>query len=83
LYRDRDEVEEFRECCDPIEYLRRRIIEQQAATPEELGELERRVHAEIDEAVRFAEESSPPPLEWLYEDIYVKPINPEARKEDR
>lgn len=83
LYRNREEVEEFRECCDPIEYLRRKMVEQEAATQEQLEELEKRAEREIAEAVRFAEESAPPPLEWLYEDIYVKPVGPDARKEDR
>ncbi|NLC56454.1 MAG: pyruvate dehydrogenase (acetyl-transferring) E1 component subunit alpha [Armatimonadetes bacterium] len=84
LYRQHDEVEAFRECCDPIESLRDHILREKLATPEELEQLERQAAAATEEAAQFAEQSPPPPLEALYEDIYAQPLDgPTAGKERR
>jgi len=59
--------------ADP-ELYRNRLLEMGALTEEENQRLEQEVLAEIDEAVRFAEESPEPPPEALYEDVYAEPL---------
>ncbi len=72
LYREKSEVEEWRQ-RDPIVLFRRRLEEEGLLSPQELEQIERETDELIAEAVRFAEESPEPPLTDLYEDIYTKP----------
>ncbi|MDH7567957.1 MAG: pyruvate dehydrogenase (acetyl-transferring) E1 component subunit alpha [Armatimonadota bacterium] len=81
LYRDKSEVEEVREANDPIETLRERLLADKSLTAEELERLENQAVEAADASVRFAEESPPPPLEALYEDVYARPIDPERVEE--
>jgi pyruvate dehydrogenase E1 component alpha subunit len=58
-YRDKAEVEAARE-RDPVACFRRTILDGALATAEELDAILAEVDAEVDEAVRFAEESPIP-----------------------
>ena len=69
-YRDKEEVEEWRE-DDPIGIFRKHLIDEGAFTAEDLAAEEARVETEIEEAVQFAESSPDPAPEALYEDIFV------------
>jgi pyruvate dehydrogenase E1 component alpha subunit len=67
-YRDAKEIERCRE-FDPIERLQNKLIQEKVLTSEEIEE---KVSAEVDEAVKFAEESPfPEPAEAL-DDIYYE-----------
>ena len=70
-YRTKDEVEKWRE-GDPIGILERHLLKENIATREELEDLDKGVEQEIEEAVRFAEESPFPAYEELFKDIYVE-----------
>jgi len=70
-YRTKDEVEKWRE-GDPIGILERHLLNENIATREELEDLDKGVEQEIEEAVRFAEESPFPAYEELFKDIYVE-----------
>lgn len=70
-YRTKDEVEKWRE-DDPIGILERQILKDDVATREELEDLDKGVEQEIEDAVRFAEESPFPDYEELFTDIYVE-----------
>jgi pyruvate dehydrogenase E1 component alpha subunit len=69
-YRTKDEVEKWRG-DDPIGILERHILKENAATKEELEQIDDEVEAVIEEAVKFAEESPFPAPEALFEGIYV------------
>jgi len=69
-YRDPEEVREWLN-KDPIHRLFEYIIENNISTEEEIQRINEEVNKEIDEAVRFAEESPYPPLESAVEDIYT------------
>jgi pyruvate dehydrogenase E1 component alpha subunit len=69
-YREQEEVKCW-EKEDPIGIYRDHLIFQQKIGETELAELERKVMAEIKEAVEFAESSPEPAPEALYENIYV------------
>ncbi|MBE2220780.1 MAG: pyruvate dehydrogenase (acetyl-transferring) E1 component subunit alpha [Anaerolineae bacterium] len=70
-YRTKDEVEKWQE-DDPIGILERRILKDGVATQEELDGIDKAVAKEMDEAVRFAEESPFPAYEELFTNIYVE-----------
>lgn len=63
-YRIRHEIEDWRQ-IDPIERLRRWMLESNQITPEQLQAIEAEVAAEIEDAVSFAEAGSPEPVEEL------------------
>ena len=71
-YRTKDEVEKWRD-DDPIGVLERYLINKEFASSNELEEIDKSVDQEIEEAVRFAEESPLPSPEELFDNIYVEP----------
>jgi len=70
VYRERDEVEEWRQ-KDPIENFARRCIEAGVLGERELQEVRDKAEATVLAAVEFAEASEEPPLDTLYENLYV------------
>jgi pyruvate dehydrogenase E1 component alpha subunit len=70
-YRTKEEVEKWRE-DDPIGMLERHILAEGIAAQDELDSIDASVEEEIDEAVRFAEESPLPSPEALFSNIYVE-----------
>ncbi len=70
-YRTKEEVEKWRE-DDPIGMLERHILAEGIATQDELESIDASVEEEVDEAVRFAEESPLPSPEALFSNIYVE-----------
>lgn len=67
-YRTRDEVDEYRK-RDPILFLKGRLEDEKALSPEEWDALVARIDAVIEEAVQFAETSPEPSPGELYADI--------------
>jgi pyruvate dehydrogenase E1 component alpha subunit len=57
-YRTKDEVDEWKK-RDPVSLARRRLVEEAGTDENELKTLETKVKDEIEEAVKFAEESPP------------------------
>ncbi len=70
VYREREEVEEWRE-RDPIESFARRCIEAGVLGERELREVREKAEATVLAAVEFAEASPEPALDTLYENLYV------------
>ena len=69
-YRSKEEVEEWKK-KDPIKRLRQHLVQNKTATDAELDEIENNVLRELDEAVKFAQESPEPTPEEALEDIYA------------
>ena len=65
--------QEFEECHkrDPIPRFRKKLIEMGVLTDKEADKIHQEVEAEIDEAVKFAEESPFPSPEETLEDVYA------------
>ena len=70
-YRTKDELEEYKE-RDPIEHVMKVLKDQYKVTDEEFEVIIERVKAEVDESVKFAEESPWPDDNELLKDVYVQ-----------
>jgi pyruvate dehydrogenase E1 component alpha subunit len=70
VYREREEVDEWRQ-KDPIESFARRCIEAGVLGERELQEVRDKAEETVLAAVEFAEASEEPPLDTLYESLYV------------
>ena len=70
-YRTKEEVESMMK-SDPVLLWGKRLMEQEQFTQGELDALDREVLAQMEDAVAFVEQSPDPPLESLYEDVYVR-----------
>ena len=70
VYREREEVEEWRE-KDPIESFARRCVEAGVLGEREVREVRDKAEATVLDAVEFAEASPEPALDTLYENLYA------------
>ena len=68
VYRTKDEVEEQKK-KDPITQLAEKLKEEKVLDQAALDALDAKVHAEVDEAVKFADESPDPDPAELYTDV--------------
>jgi pyruvate dehydrogenase E1 component alpha subunit len=71
VYREREEVEEWRE-KDPIESFARRCVEADVLGEREVGQAREAADAAVEAAVEFAESSPEPPLDTMYESLYAR-----------
>ena len=74
-YRTKEEVAEWME-QDPIEHCLNVIKENKWLTAKEIEEIDTWVKNEVEDSVKFAEESPYPDADELYEDIYQEPNYP-------
>src|SRR6187549_2221291 len=70
-YRTKDEVEEYKQ-RDPIEMVRKTILDRKFATEKELEAIDAKIVGQVDESVKFAEESKFPDPSEALTDVYVQ-----------
>ncbi len=70
-YRTKIEEEQWR-MRDPITVLKEQLLEDGVASADELDAISAQVEEEVEEAIRFADESPFPEPEALFEDIYAE-----------
>ncbi|TVR88419.1 MAG: pyruvate dehydrogenase (acetyl-transferring) E1 component subunit alpha [Saprospirales bacterium] len=70
-YRTRDELKDYQD-KDPVKTLEKRILDDKIASEDEIKEIKDAIKEEINEAVKFAEESDFPPASELYTDNYLQ-----------
>ena len=70
VYRTKEEVEEWRK-KDPITVFRDRLLADGVISEQEVGQMRERVEQRVVDAVAFADASPEPPLESLYDHLYV------------
>ncbi|MFN4234196.1 MAG: pyruvate dehydrogenase (acetyl-transferring) E1 component subunit alpha [Bacteroidia bacterium] len=78
-YRTKEEVEEYKQ-KDPIEQVLATIRKNKYATEQEIVAIEERVKQQVEESVKFAEDSPFPAAEDLYKDVYVQADYPFIRE---
>lgn len=70
-YRTKEELEEYKE-RDPIEYVQNVLKDQYKVSDADMEVIVERVRAEVEESVKFAEESPWPDDSELLKDVYVQ-----------
>ncbi len=70
-YRTKEEVEHYKS-QDPIEQVKKSILDKKHATQAELDAIDAKIKLQVEEAVKFAEESPYPPASEAYKDVYVQ-----------
>jgi len=70
-YRTKDEVSEYQQ-RDPIEYVLQMIRDHKWMTEQEIESVEEEIRAQVEESVKFAEDSPLPDAEELYRDVYTQ-----------
>jgi pyruvate dehydrogenase E1 component alpha subunit len=74
-YRTRAEIEKYQE-RDPIKLFSATLLEEKVVEEKALEEIDRKVREEVEDSLRFADESPLPDPEELYTDVYASPIEP-------
>jgi pyruvate dehydrogenase E1 component subunit alpha len=74
-YRTRAEIEKYQE-RDPIKLFSATLLEQKFVDDKTLEELDRKVREEVEDSLKFADESPLPDPKELYTDVYASPIEP-------
>jgi len=72
-YRTRAEIEKYQE-RDPIKLFSATLKENDVIDDKQIAEFEARIKEQVDNAVRFADESPEPDPRELYGDVYAAPI---------
>src|SRR4051794_5200163 len=74
-YRTRAEIEKYQE-RDPIKLFSASLLEEKIVEQKALDEIDRQVREEVEDSLRFADESPLPDPKELYTDVYANPIEP-------
>ena len=74
-YRSDEEKEKWRK-GDPVVRFEHELEQAKVATEEEFREIRNQVEAEVDEVVKFADESPEPPVDELYRFLYADDDSP-------
>ena len=74
-YRTRAEIEKYQE-RDPIKLFSSSLLEEKIVDQKTLDEIDKKIREEVEDALRFADESPLPDPEELYTDVYANPIEP-------
>lgn len=69
-YRTREELDSYKE-QDPILLLKADLLDAGLLSEDEFKQMDQEIKQQVQDAVDFAEQSEEPPLETMYEDIYV------------
>jgi pyruvate dehydrogenase E1 component alpha subunit len=70
-YRTKEEVEQYKE-QDPLTLVKNTILKKKWMTEAEFKAMDKKIKAEVEECVKFAEESPSPDPKELYEDVYYQ-----------
>ena len=74
-YRTRAEIEKYQE-RDPIKLFATSLLEEKIVEQKALDEIDRQVREEVEDSLRFADESPLPDPKELYTEVYANPIEP-------
>jgi pyruvate dehydrogenase E1 component alpha subunit len=71
-YRTKEEVKEFREHHDPIDLVKKRLLDRKDASEDQLKAIDKEIRQVVSEAADFAQSSPEPHPDELYTDVYVE-----------
>lgn len=69
-YRNRDEIVQTRSTRDPIEWVKKNLVDHSMLSSDGVKEMEKGIRKEVQDALKKAKAGSQPPLEELFRDIY-------------
>ncbi len=78
-YRTRAEIEKYQE-RDPIKLFSASLIEEKVIDEKGLEQIDKQIREEVEDAIRFADESPLPDSDELYTDVYADPIDPSRNR---
>jgi hypothetical protein len=78
-YRTRDEITGVRQERDPVERLRKLVVEMELLSAADLKALEKEQRAVVDRAVAAAKAAAEPAPDALFADVYVRSLGTSAR----
>jgi len=81
-YRTRDEITGVRQERDPVERLRKLVVEMELLSATDLKALEKEQRAVVDRAVAAAKVAAEPAPDALFADVYVRSLGTSARGVD-
>lgn len=70
-YRTREEVGGVRNTRDPIDYVKKLLIDNNFASADEIKAVEKEIRTGVEASLARAKAGVPPPNEWLYQDVYA------------
>jgi pyruvate dehydrogenase E1 component alpha subunit len=71
-YRQKEEIEFYKQNHDPIQHFKRRLIEEASLTEEQFEQIEEAAKTEAAAAAQFADESAIPTEESITQDVYFE-----------
>ncbi len=69
-YRTKEEIESWKEKC-PIKHMNKYLLDNGVASQKEIDDVEKQAISEIEEAVKFAQESPYPSVETIADDVFI------------
>lgn len=75
-YRNREEIEFTRSNRDPLEFVKKSLIDAEFMTAEEIKDTEKRIRKDVQKQVLQAKESSRPTIDDLPQHIYAAKLEP-------
>jgi pyruvate dehydrogenase E1 component alpha subunit len=79
-YRNREEIALTRSTRDPLEFVKRTMIDAGFVDSEEIKNMEKAIRKDVQKAVMIAKESSPPGPEQLWTYLYAKDHKKESQE---
>merc|ERR1719150_2284110 len=79
-YRTRDEISTVRQERDPVEHVRKLLLNNSLMDTAEIKAMEKEARKVVDDAVEFGKASELPPAEALYHNIYNDPCGMKVRQ---
>lgn len=70
-YRTREEVGGVRQARDPIEYVKKLLVDFELASADEVKQIEKEIRTSVQDSLAAAKAGRLPPAEWLYEGIFA------------
>jgi len=70
-YRTREEVGGVRQARDPIEYVKKLLVEHELCSADEIKDIEKEIRASVQESLKAAKAGKFPEPDELYRDIYA------------
>jgi len=79
-YRNREEIAFTRSNRDPLEFVKKTMIEAGFSDAEELKSIEKKIRKEVQAEVQLAKEGPYPPVETMFKDIFAKTLVKESQE---